>query len=62
MSNFFFPLSFGFSIEIDLFSWKQGKILFGILLRYEDSVKEGEDEIVEEKWLQVGQGVYPSVD
>nr|CAD1834558.1 unnamed protein product [Ananas comosus var. bracteatus] len=41
---------------------KQGKILFGILLRYEDSTKEGEDEIVDEKWLQVGQGVYPSVD
>uniref|UniRef100_A0A0D9WT44 Molybdenum cofactor sulfurase n=1 Tax=Leersia perrieri TaxID=77586 RepID=A0A0D9WT44_9ORYZ len=40
---------------------KKGKILFGVLLNYEDS-KEGENEIVAEKWLQVGQQLYPSTE
>ncbi|KAL5199302.1 hypothetical protein ABZP36_020505 [Zizania latifolia] len=36
---------------------KKGKILFGILLNYEDM--DGGNEIVAERWLQVGQQVYP---
>lgn len=40
----------------------QGKILFGILLRYEDScMEDGEENNDEERWLQVGQKVYPSL-
>lgn len=38
---------------------KKGKILFGVLLNYEDGI-DGENEIVAERWLQVGQQVYPS--
>lgn len=38
---------------------KQGKILFGILLNYEDGM-EGEDGAIVERWLKVGQEVYPS--
>uniref|UniRef100_A0A0E0LEI6 Molybdenum cofactor sulfurase n=1 Tax=Oryza punctata TaxID=4537 RepID=A0A0E0LEI6_ORYPU len=40
---------------------KKGKILFGILLNYED-IMEGENEIVAERWLQVGQQVHPSIE
>ncbi|KAJ1260323.1 hypothetical protein BS78_10G223400 [Paspalum vaginatum] len=35
---------------------QKGKILFGVLLNYEDNM-EGEDAI--ERWLKVGQEVYP---
>ncbi|CAD6335891.1 unnamed protein product [Miscanthus lutarioriparius] len=38
---------------------KQGKILFGVLLNYEDGM-EGEDDAIVERWLKVGQEVYPS--
>ncbi|CAL9107776.1 unnamed protein product [Musa textilis] len=40
----------------------QGKILFGILLRHEikDAV-DGEQKNFGERWLQVGQEVYPSI-
>ncbi|KAL6603139.1 hypothetical protein ACP70R_043500 [Stipagrostis hirtigluma subsp. patula] len=38
---------------------QKGKILFGVLLNYEDGM-EGEDDTVVERWLQVGQEVYPS--
>lgn len=42
---------------------KQGKILFGVLLRYEDCIMEdGEEKSGKERWLQVGQEVYPSID
>lgn len=37
--------------------WKQGKILFGILLRYERWEDVGEDN---DLWLQVGQGLHPN--
>ncbi|XP_006656363.1 molybdenum cofactor sulfurase [Oryza brachyantha] len=37
---------------------KKGKILFGILLNYEDNM-DGENEISTERWVQVGQQVYP---
>ena len=37
----------------------QGKILFGVLLNYEDGM-EGEDDAIVERWLKVGQEVYPS--
>ncbi|XP_026666305.2 molybdenum cofactor sulfurase isoform X3 [Phoenix dactylifera] len=41
----------------------QGKILFGVLLRYEDCIMEdGEEKNGKERWLQVGQEVYPSID
>uniref|UniRef100_A0A0E0E571 Molybdenum cofactor sulfurase n=1 Tax=Oryza meridionalis TaxID=40149 RepID=A0A0E0E571_9ORYZ len=40
---------------------KKGKILFGILLNYED-IMEGENETIAERWLQVGQQVYPSTE
>ncbi|KAK9275964.1 hypothetical protein L1049_023239 [Liquidambar formosana] len=36
----------------------KGKILFGILLRYEDGNKVGQDT---DSWLQVGQEVYPNL-
>lgn len=39
----------------------QGKILFGILLNYED-IMEGENETIAGRWLQVGQQVYPSTE
>lgn len=41
----------------------QGKIMFGILLRYENIITEnGEEESYDaEKWLQMGQEVYPSM-
>ncbi|KAG0471152.1 hypothetical protein HPP92_015698 [Vanilla planifolia] len=39
----------------------QGKILFGVLLRYDNPVSEDqEDNPVEEHWLEVGQMVCPS--
>lgn len=39
----------------------QGKILFGVLLRYENANKEkAEGRSDEERWLKVGQEVYPS--
>ncbi|PWZ07878.1 Molybdenum cofactor sulfurase [Zea mays] len=38
---------------------KHGKILFGVLLNYEDDM-EGEDDAIVERWLKVGQEVYPS--
>ncbi|KAK3131055.1 hypothetical protein QOZ80_6BG0501430 [Eleusine coracana subsp. coracana] len=37
---------------------QKGKILFGLLLNYEDGM-DGEDDTVVERWLQVGQEVYP---
>lgn len=40
---------------------KKGKILFGILLNYED-IMEGENETIAGRWLQVGQQVYPSTE
>ncbi|XP_073116613.1 molybdenum cofactor sulfurase isoform X5 [Elaeis guineensis] len=41
----------------------QGKILFGVLLRYEDCIMEDEEEKNgKERWLQVDQEVYPSID
>ena len=39
---------------------EKGKILFGVLLNYEDRV-DGH-EIVSERWLQVGQEVHPSTE
>lgn len=40
----------------------QGKILFGVLLRYENAVLEdAESSSHEEHWLQVGQEVLPSI-
>lgn len=44
---------------LNVFTCEQGKILFGVLLNYEDGI-DGENEIVAERWLQVGQQVYPS--
>ncbi|XP_047084225.1 molybdenum cofactor sulfurase-like [Lolium rigidum] len=38
---------------------EKGKILFGVLLNYEDGL-DGEGEILAERWLQVGQEVHPS--
>jgi molybdenum cofactor sulfurtransferase len=35
--------------------------LFGILLNYEDSMDE-EDDTVVERWIKVGQEVYPSTE
>jgi len=40
---------------------QKGKILFGILLNYEDSMYE-EDDAVVERWIKVGQEVYPSTE
>ncbi|RLM54917.1 molybdenum cofactor sulfurase [Panicum miliaceum] len=40
---------------------QKGKILFGILLNYEDSMDE-EDDTVVERWIKVGQEVYPSTE
>uniref|UniRef100_A0A0A9DHA7 Molybdenum cofactor sulfurase n=1 Tax=Arundo donax TaxID=35708 RepID=A0A0A9DHA7_ARUDO len=40
---------------------QKGKILFGVLLNYEDCM-DGEDDTVVEKWLQVGQEVYTSTE
>ncbi|TVU08500.1 hypothetical protein EJB05_41905 [Eragrostis curvula] len=40
---------------------QKGKILFGVLLNYEDGM-DGEDDTVVERWLQVGQEVYPYTD
>lgn len=37
---------------------RQGKILFGVLLNYEDGM-EGEDDAVVERWIKVGQEVHP---
>ncbi|XP_065021542.1 molybdenum cofactor sulfurase-like isoform X1 [Musa acuminata AAA Group] len=40
----------------------QGKILFGILLRHEiKDAEDGEQNNFGERWLQVGQEVYPSI-
>ncbi|XP_020394925.1 molybdenum cofactor sulfurase isoform X1 [Zea mays] len=36
---------------------KKGKILFGVLLNYEDGM-EGEDDAVVERWIKVGQEVH----
>ncbi|XP_072962206.1 molybdenum cofactor sulfurase isoform X2 [Typha angustifolia] len=41
---------------------QQGKILFGILLRYDNGNRNADNEIGEEIWLQVGQKVYPSTN
>ncbi|CAL5041460.1 unnamed protein product [Urochloa decumbens] len=40
---------------------QKGKILFGILLNYEDGMDEEYDAVVE-KWIKVGQEVYPSIE
>jgi hypothetical protein len=40
------------------FHMRQGKILFGVLLNYEDGM-EGEDDAVVERWIKVGQEVHP---
>ncbi|XP_044962488.1 molybdenum cofactor sulfurase isoform X1 [Hordeum vulgare subsp. vulgare] len=40
---------------------EKGKILFGILLNYEDGL-DGEEETVAERWLQVGQEVHASTE
>lgn len=37
---------------------QKGKILFGVLLNYEDGMEE--DDAYVERWLKVGQDVYPS--
>jgi hypothetical protein len=39
---------------------KQGKILFGILLRYDEETGD-EEELNRERWLHVGQEVYPTL-
>ncbi|GJM97709.1 hypothetical protein PR202_ga14655 [Eleusine coracana subsp. coracana] len=48
------------SAELDVYGQRygHGKILFGLLLNYEDGM-DGEDDTVVERWLQVGQEVYP---
>lgn len=40
---------------------EKGKILFGVLLNYEDSLSR-EEETVTERWLQVGQEVHASTE
>jgi len=40
---------------------EKGKILFGVLLNYEDGL-DGKEEINAERWLQVGQEVHPSTE
>nr|CAB3471132.1 unnamed protein product [Digitaria exilis] len=40
---------------------QKGKILFGVLLNYEDVMDE-EDDTVVERWIKVGQEVYPSTE
>ncbi|KAF8658689.1 hypothetical protein HU200_059164 [Digitaria exilis] len=40
---------------------QKGKILFGVLLNYEDGMDE-EDDTVVERWIEVGQEVYPSTE
>ncbi|KAM3193732.1 hypothetical protein ACQJBY_070393 [Aegilops geniculata] len=40
---------------------EKGKILFGVLLNYEDGLS-GEEEAVAERWLQVGQEVHASTE
>ncbi|KAM3214098.1 hypothetical protein ACQJBY_066492 [Aegilops geniculata] len=40
---------------------EKGKILFGVLLNYEDGLS-GEEETVAERWLQVGQEVHASTE
>ncbi|CAN6173194.1 unnamed protein product [Urochloa humidicola] len=40
---------------------QKGKILFGVLLNYEDGMDEEDDTIVE-KWIKVGQEVYTSTE
>ncbi|XP_062229533.1 molybdenum cofactor sulfurase [Phragmites australis] len=40
---------------------QKGKILFGVLLNYEDGM-EGDDDTVAERWLQTGQQVYTSTE
>ncbi|KAL6873775.1 hypothetical protein ACP4OV_013857 [Aristida adscensionis] len=40
---------------------QKGKILFGVLLNFEDGI-DGEDDTVVERWLRVGQEVYPSTE
>uniref|UniRef100_A0A804R8Y3 Molybdenum cofactor sulfurase n=1 Tax=Zea mays TaxID=4577 RepID=A0A804R8Y3_MAIZE len=42
-----------------LASYRRKHILFGVLLNYEDDM-EGEDDAIVERWLKVGQEVYPS--
>lgn len=44
-----------------LFICFQGKILFGVLLNYEDGLSR-EEETVTERWLQVGQEVHASTE
>ncbi|XP_068654808.1 molybdenum cofactor sulfurase isoform X2 [Aristolochia californica] len=39
----------------------QGRILFGILLKYEESIKQGEEEVLETR-VQVGQRIHPKTD
>ncbi|KAG9439484.1 hypothetical protein H6P81_019649 [Aristolochia fimbriata] len=39
----------------------QGRILFGILLKYEESINQGEEQAVEAR-VQVGQKVCPEID
>ncbi|XP_048546129.1 molybdenum cofactor sulfurase [Triticum urartu] len=40
---------------------EKGKILFGVLLNYEDGLN-GQEETVAERWLQVGQEVHASTE
>ncbi|XP_078166867.1 molybdenum cofactor sulfurase (LOS5) (ABA3) isoform X1 [Carex rostrata] len=39
----------------------KGKILFGILLRYEDEIGDEEELMNGRRWLHVGQEVYPTI-
>lgn len=41
----------------------QGKILFGILLKYEKSIGgwDGDEKDDDDLWLQVGQDVHPNI-